>query len=83
MKRTGKFEWTPETDKAFIERKGYLISPLIMVAPTALEPQLLYIVATPCMASTVLVVEWESSNRKGECGGSMPKGSTWRGALTS
>jgi hypothetical protein len=57
MKRTGKFEWTPEDDKAFTELKRYLTSPPIMVAPTFREPLLLYIVATPRTASTVLVVE--------------------------
>jgi hypothetical protein len=57
MKRTGKFEWTPEADKAFAELKRYLTSPLIMVAPTFREPLLLYIVATPRTASTVLIVD--------------------------
>jgi hypothetical protein len=57
MKRTGKFEWTPEADKAFDELKGYLTSPPIMVAPTFREPLLLYIAATPRTASAVLVVE--------------------------
>jgi hypothetical protein len=57
MKRTGKFEWTPEADKAFAELKRYLMSPPIMVAPASREPLLLYIVATPRTASAVLVVE--------------------------
>jgi hypothetical protein len=57
MKRTGKFEWTPEADKAFAELKRYLTSPPIMVAPTLHEPLLLYITATPRTASAVLVVE--------------------------
>jgi hypothetical protein len=57
MKRTGKFEWTPEADKAFAELKRYLTSPPIMVAPTFREPLLLYIVATPRTASAVLVAE--------------------------
>jgi hypothetical protein len=57
MKRTGKFEWTPEADKAFTELKRYLTSPPIMVAPTFREPLLLYIMATPRTASTVLVAE--------------------------
>jgi hypothetical protein len=34
MKRTGKFKWTPEADKAFTELKRYLTSPPIMVALT-------------------------------------------------
>jgi hypothetical protein len=57
MKRTGKFEWTPEADKAFAELKRYLMSPPIMVAPTFHEPLLLYIAATPRTTSAVLVME--------------------------
>jgi hypothetical protein len=57
MKRTGKFEWTPEADKAFAELKRYLTSPPIMVAPTFCEPLLLYIAATLRTASAVLVAE--------------------------
>jgi hypothetical protein len=57
MKRTGKFEWTPEADKAFAELKRYLTSPPIVVAPTFCEPLLLYIAATPRTASAVLVAE--------------------------
>jgi hypothetical protein len=57
MKRTGKFEWTPEADKAFAELKRYLTSPPIMVALALREPLLLYIAATPRTASAVLVAE--------------------------
>jgi ribonuclease HI len=57
MKHTGKFEWTPEADKAFVELKRYLTSPPIMVAPTFREPLLLYIAVTPRTASAILVVE--------------------------
>jgi hypothetical protein len=57
MKRTGKFEWTPEADMAFSELKRYLTSPPVMVAPASREPLLLYIAATPRTASTVLVAE--------------------------
>jgi hypothetical protein len=57
MKHTGKFEWTPEADKAFAELKRYLTSPPIMVAPTFREPLLFFIAATPRTASTVLVAE--------------------------
>jgi hypothetical protein len=59
MKCTGKFEWTPEADKAFIELKRYLTSPPIMVIPRARQPLLLYIAATPWTMSVVLVAEWE------------------------
>jgi hypothetical protein len=57
MKRTGKFEWTPEADKAFVELKRYFTSPPIMVAPTFCEPLMLYITATPRTTSAVLIVE--------------------------
>jgi hypothetical protein len=57
MKCTGKFEWTPEADKAFAELKRYLTIPPIMVDPTFREPLLLYIAATPRTASAVLVAE--------------------------
>jgi hypothetical protein len=60
MKRTRKFEWTPEADKAFAELKRYLTSPPIMVAPTLCEPLLLYIAATPRTASAVLFTEWDA-----------------------
>jgi hypothetical protein len=54
MKRTRKFEWTPEADKAFAKLKRYLTSPPIMVAPTFREPLLLYIAATPRTTSSSL-----------------------------
>jgi hypothetical protein len=57
MKRTVKFEWTPEADKAFAELKKYLTSRPIMVAPMFHEPLLLYIAATPRTASAVLIAE--------------------------
>jgi hypothetical protein len=60
MKHTGKFEWTPEANKAFIKLKRYLTSPPIMVAPMFCEPLLLYITATPRTASDVLVTEWDT-----------------------
>jgi hypothetical protein len=60
MKCTGKFEWTPEADKAFAKLKRYLTSPPIMVAPTFREPLLLYIAATPRTASAVLVAEQDA-----------------------
>jgi hypothetical protein len=59
MKHAGKFKWNPEADKAFVELKRYLTSPPIMVAPRACKPLLLYIAATPRIASTVLVIERE------------------------
>jgi hypothetical protein len=57
MKCTGKFEWTPEADKAFAKLKRYLTSPPIMVAPTIRKPLLLYIAVTPQTASAILIAE--------------------------
>jgi hypothetical protein len=78
-KRTGKFEWTPEADKAFAELKRYLTSPPIMVAPTFREPLLLYIAATPRTASDVLVAERDAKVIAKEeidppCSGAPPEG---------
>jgi hypothetical protein len=78
MKRTGKFEWTSEDDKAFTELKRYLTSPPIMFAPTFHEPLLLYITATPRAASAVLVAERDAKviTKEGidpPCPGAPPK----------
>jgi ribonuclease HI/transposase InsO family protein len=79
MKRTGKFEWTPEADKAFAERKRYLTSPPIMVAPMFREPLLLYIAVTPRTASAILVAERDAKVIAKEkidppCPGAPPEG---------
>jgi hypothetical protein len=79
MKHTGKFEWTPEADKAFAELKRYLTSPPIMVAPTFREPLLLYIAATPRTASVILVAERDAQVIAKEkvnppCSGANPEG---------
>jgi hypothetical protein len=79
MKHTGKFEWTPEADKAFAELKKYLTSPPIMVAPTFCEPLLLYIAVTPRTTSAVLVVERDAKVIAKEemdppCPGAPPEG---------
>ena len=59
MKRSGTFAWTPEAAVAFEDLKKYLTSPPILVAPRLREPLLLYLAATPQMASAVLVAERE------------------------
>jgi hypothetical protein len=79
MKHTGKFEWTPEADKAFAELKRYLTSPPIMVGPTFCEPLLLYIAVTPRTASAVLVAERDAQVIAKEkinppCPGAPPEG---------
>jgi hypothetical protein len=79
MKHTGKFEWTPEADKAFYELKRYLMSPPIMVAPTFRETLLLYIAATPRTANAVLIAERDAKVITKEkidppCPGAPPEG---------
>jgi ribonuclease HI len=79
MKRTGKFEWTPEADKAFAKLKKYLTSPPIMVAPMFHEPLLHYIAATPRTASAILVAEQDAKVIAKEeidplCPGAPPEG---------
>jgi hypothetical protein len=79
MKRTGKFKWTPEADKAFTELKRYLMSPSIMVAPTFREPLLLYIAVTPRTTSAILVAERDAKVIAKEkinppCPGAPPEG---------
>jgi hypothetical protein len=79
MKHTGKFEWTPEVDKAFTELKRYLTSPSIMVAPTFHVPLLLYIAVTPRTVSAILVAERDAKVIAKEkinppCPGAPPEG---------
>jgi hypothetical protein len=76
MKRTGKFEWTSEADKAFVQLKRYLTSPPIMVAPTFCEPLLLYIAATPRTASCPCRRTRRQGNRQRGNRSSLPGGSS-------
>ena len=46
MKKSDKFEWTPEADAAFAELKALLSTQLVLALPISKEPLLLYIVAT-------------------------------------
>jgi dsDNA-binding SOS-regulon protein len=57
MRKSDKFEWNDEADKAFEDLKKVLASPPMLVAPNEREPLLLYIAATHQVASTILVVE--------------------------
>ena len=59
MKKSDKFEWTPEADAAFAELKALLSTQPVLAAPNSKEPLLLYIVATGQGISTVLIVERE------------------------
>jgi hypothetical protein len=79
MKRTGKFEWTPEADKSFANLKICLTSLPIMVAPTFREPFLHYITATPRTASASLLAERDAQVIAKEkvdppCPGAPPEG---------
>jgi hypothetical protein len=56
-KSDDKFEWTEETDVAFVQLKKVLSKPPVLVTPKEKEPLLLYITVTHQMVSTVLVVE--------------------------
>ena len=46
MKKSDKFEWTPEVDAAFAELKALLSTQPVLAAPISKEPLLLYIAAT-------------------------------------
>ena len=45
MKKSDKFEWTPEADAAFVELKALLSTQPVLAAPISKEPLLLYIAA--------------------------------------
>ena len=63
MKKSDKFDWTPEADPAFAELKALLSTQPVLTTPISKEPLLLYIAATGQVVSTVLMVEREE---KGE-----------------
>ena len=57
MRKSDKFKWNEEAEKAFKNLKQVLSTPPVLVAPRENEPLLLYIAATHQVVSTVLVVE--------------------------
>ena len=59
MKKSDKFEWTPEADATFVELKALLSTQPVLVVPISKERLLLYIAATGPVVSTVLTVERE------------------------
>ena len=63
MKKSDKFEWTPEADVAFVELKALLSTQPVLAAPISKEPLLLYIAATGQVVSTVLTVEREEEGK--------------------
>ena len=63
MKKSDKFEWTPEADTTFGELKALLSTQPVLAAPISKEPLLLYIAATGQVVSTVLMVEREEEGK--------------------
>ena len=59
MKKSDKFEWTPEADAVFAELKTLISTQPVLATPISKEPLLLYIAATGQVVSIVLTVERE------------------------
>jgi hypothetical protein len=57
VKKSDKFQWTDEADRALEELKTFLTSPPVMVPPAPKETLLLYIFASTQVVSAVLVAE--------------------------
>jgi hypothetical protein len=57
MRKSDKFDWNEEAEKAFQNLKQVLSTPPVLVAPRENKPLLLYIAATHQVVSTILVVE--------------------------
>lgn len=63
LKKSDKFEWIEEANKAFEKLKAYLISSPILTPPRKHEDLLLYIAATTMVVSAAIVVEREEDGR--------------------
>ena len=63
MKKSDKFEWTPEADAAFAELKALLSTQSVRAALISKEPLLLYIAAIGQVVSTVLTVKREEEGK--------------------
>ena len=63
MKKSDKFEWTPEVEAAFVELKALLSTQMVLATPNSKEPLLLCIAATGQVVSTVLIVEREEEGK--------------------
>jgi hypothetical protein len=57
LKKSDKFQWIDEADRALEELKNFLTSPPVMVPPAPKETLLLYISASTQVVSAVLVAE--------------------------
>ena len=63
MKKSDKFEWTPEAEAVFVELKALLSTQPVLAAPVSKEPLLLYIATTGQVVSTVLTIEREEDGK--------------------
>ncbi|XP_074300718.1 uncharacterized protein LOC141632026 [Silene latifolia] len=59
LRKSQKFEWTEEHEKAFAELKRYLSTPPLLAKPEQGEPLFLYLSVTEAAVSAVLVKEQE------------------------
>jgi hypothetical protein len=59
LKASEKFVWSELADAAFTQLKEFLTSPLVLIAPQKDDVLFLYVAATDCVVSTVIVVERE------------------------
>ena len=63
MKKSDKFEWTPEAEAAFVELKALHSTQPVLAAPISKEHLLLYIASTDQVVSTMLTVEQEEEGK--------------------
>ena len=63
LKKTDRFEWMPEAQKAFIDFKRFLTTTTTLASPMPQEPLPLYVSATPQVVSSVLVVESDEEGK--------------------
>jgi hypothetical protein len=59
LKASEKFVWSEEADATFTQLKEFLTSPPVLTAPQRDDVLFLYVAATDCVVSTVIVVERE------------------------
>ncbi|XP_074265766.1 uncharacterized protein LOC141588210 [Silene latifolia] len=59
LRKSQKFEWTEQHEKAFAELKSYLSTPPLLAKPEQGEPLFLYLSVTEAAVSAVLVKEQE------------------------
>jgi hypothetical protein len=64
LKKTDNFVWNDAADKAFQSLKKQLSEPLILAAPQAQEPMLLYITANNKAVSVAVVVEHKEEDNE-------------------